>query len=129
MGETEGYTDVMEQAKTAETGQDNAKAIERYKRAIKMRPGSELPYKRLMILYRKERKYRQELAVLNKAISFFTKLYSPVPARKKRRKSIERALAQSLGLLNKSGKLLYVPEPLAGWIKRKEIVTAKITLQ
>ena len=62
---------LIEQAKDAEEGGDISAAINLYEKAIKQSPLVELPYYRLMILYRKEKKYTEELRVINRGLDVF----------------------------------------------------------
>src|SRR5690242_13897629 len=95
------YRELLLEAKDAEENNELEKAAKIYERAIKSEPNEELPYNRLMIIYRKLTQYEDEPNTIKKGIKAFEDLY-----RKKtekflgKNKSAERlsnALAKSLG--------------------------------
>ena len=104
------------------------KAIQYYEAAIKDEKADELPYNRLMILYRKEKRYKDELRVINKGIKVFTDFYKKSTANRgagKKLSALSDAFMMSAGLKDKKGELLYQPEPIGKWTKRREIVESK----
>src|SRR5688500_513453 len=95
------FDEIMNEAREFESSDEIDKAIKLYQRAIKMEPHNEIPYNRLMILYRKQKNYEEELELINKGIKTFEEFY-----RKKSEKLISKhksaaklsdALAKSLG--------------------------------
>jgi hypothetical protein len=92
------------------------------------------PYDRLMIEYRKSRKYKEELALINKAIALFQKrLMAKQPqilqrstAKGTQLKNLSQRIARFTGLADKKGNSLFVPEPIARWQKRKAVVEKKL---
>jgi len=102
-----------------------------YKEQVKNGVFSPLPYERLMIHYRKEKEYAEELKVIKKGIEVFKKHYSSLQAAvvKRKKSSIEelsRKISRSTGLSDKKGNTIYLPEPLPRWTKRLSIVQQKI---
>lgn len=80
-------------------------------------------YNRLLVIYRKQKAYRKELAMVNKAIktyeeNFLQKQKKWVAANKKAAR-ISRLLAKGLGLINKKGLPLRQDRQLSNWHKRK----------
>jgi hypothetical protein len=65
------YTEYLKQARTFEEDGEPEKAASLYELAIKQAPFEELPYNRLMIIYRKLKQPREELRVINKALDVF----------------------------------------------------------
>ena len=61
--------DVLAQAKQAELDQDPDRAAKLYEQALKAKPANPLPYERLMIIYRKSKKYKDELRVINTGLN------------------------------------------------------------
>jgi tetratricopeptide (TPR) repeat protein len=122
------YTEYIKQAKTAEKQGDVKDAISLYENAIKQKPVVECPYTRLMIIYRKNKSYNDEMRVINKAIELFTDHYD-----KKRKKfkhstkvnNLSKALLKTIGDERAVGENMY-PQPIAKWLKRKKIVENKI---
>lgn len=95
---------------------------------IKSHPTNERAYKRLMVIYRKQKEYKKELAVINKAIrSFEEKFNRKKPAFNKKVAALSKALLKATGLADKKGNNLYEPGELAKWRKRKVIVSKKIS--
>ena len=124
------FKELMAEAKEAESSGNASAAIKLYQRAIKLEPHDEIPYNRLMILYRKEKQYQQELELINKGIRAFEEFYQKrsekLIAGKKTATQLSNALAKSLGQRGKKVQELYYPEPIPKWIKRREMVEKKL---
>ncbi|HUQ66713.1 MAG TPA: hypothetical protein VM101_11185 [Flavitalea sp.] len=89
------------------------------------------PYDRLMIHYRKEKNYAEELKIIIKGIATFRKHYSDLQAStiKKQKRNIadlSRKISKSTGLVDKKGNDTYLPEPIPRWIKRQSVVELKL---
>ena len=91
------------------------------------------PYDRLMIYYRKQKEYKKELQLINRALKVFgdhfKKQTSAVLQTAKSQaliKKLSEKISRSSGLIDKKGKPNYVPEPLLRWMKRKETVEGKL---
>jgi tetratricopeptide (TPR) repeat protein len=105
------------------------KAIQYYEDAIKDERADELPYNRLMILYRKEKKYKDELRIISKGIKVFTAFYKKSTSDRSKGKKLSdlsEAFMKSAGLKDKDGELVYQPEPIGKWTKRREVVEGKM---
>ncbi len=120
--------DLMDMAKTSEAAGDIAEAIRIYKTILEKNFDKERVYGRLLILYRKQKDYKKELAILNTAIKDLTERYS------RRRENLGKkvaTLSQQLmkmtGLADKKGKALYFPAPLDKWMTRKKLLLKKIS--
>lgn len=124
------YEELIAEAKEAEQDQDLDKAAKIYERAQKLEPQEELPYNRLMIIYRKQKQYENELKVIEKGISAFEKMYEKrtkkILNRRPQATRLSNALIKSLGLKDKKGNAIFKPEPIAKWMKRKQMVEKKI---
>jgi hypothetical protein len=124
------YAELIAEAKEAEANNELEKASRIYERAIKSEPHEELPYSRLMVIYRKLTRYEDELKTIRKGITAFEQLYQKKSERLLgKNKSVERlsnALAKSLGQKGKKTESLYYPEPIPKWIKRQKIVEKKL---
>jgi hypothetical protein len=89
------------------------------------------PYDRLMIHYRKEKNYAEELKVIKKAIATFTKYYSDlqqstIKKQKSKIAELSRKISKTTGLTDKKGNNAYQPEPIPRWIKRQSVVEQKM---
>lgn len=118
----------IDKAREFEQQNEPGKAAAVYEKAISENPLNERAYDRLMIIYRKNKEYKKERAVIGKAIKAFEQFYksaSKVSASKKI-VSLSKAFMKSTGLADKKGKLLYQKEPLARWNKRKAVVEKKL---
>ena len=114
-------------AREEEKSGNNARAIELYEKARKEFPSQANIYDRLMILYRKEKMWKKELAIVNAAIAKFTALFQTSRLHpSKKIASLSKSILLSVGLSDKKGKSLYLPQPLAKWEKRKKTVQHKI---
>ena len=108
-------------AQEKETADEIEQAIAAYMQMIKKQHRKEFGYQRIMILYRKQKEYKKELAVLNEAIDDFEKLYAKRNTNKNKSiASISHKLMRSIGLADKKGNELYLPQPLPRWKKRKQ---------
>lgn len=91
------------------------------------------PYDRLMIHYRKQKEYKKELQLINRALKVFgdqlkrhaSQLYSVAKSRTSVKRLSEQ-IGKLSGLMDKKGNQQYLPEPLARWTKRKQTVEQKI---
>ncbi len=94
---------------------------------IKYHPASERAYNRLMVLYRKKRDYKKELATIKKAIKIFEDIFKKrQPTFNRTVRSLSVALSKATGLADKKGDNLYQLGDLSKWKKRKELVSKKL---
>lgn len=120
---------LFDEAKELESGGNLEEAARIYEKLIKDDKPDEYPYDRLMIIYRKLKKYKEELSIINKGIRVFEgHLKKPLRKSAKQEKltTLSNAFMKSAGLKDKKGNLLYVPEPLSRWMKRKNVVEKKV---
>ena len=98
-----------------------------YEKIIGEESLNEVAYERLMIIYRKLKDPKKELAVINKGIKAFEGHYSSSrPSSNKKISELSSKLLKSTGLADKKGKLLYEPEPISRWKKRRTLVEKKL---
>ncbi len=116
------------QGKQAEQDGDLAKAVKAYEQDIRKNPLHEDSYRRLLIIYRKLKQPQNEWRVLMKGISTWEAFYKPKgsAAPSKKISSLSAALLKTTGLSDRKGKPVYLPEPLAGWEKRKKALGKKL---
>jgi len=106
---------------------DPKASIKHYEERIKKNELDTDAYHRLMILYRKEKEYKKETALIRKAIKAFELFYAKhQPSHSKKVAALSRAIAVSSGLIDKKGKAVYNPEPIAGWKKRLATAMKKL---
>jgi tetratricopeptide (TPR) repeat protein len=124
------YEELIDEAKEAELDKDLDKAAKIYERAIRQEPLEQFPYDRLMIVYRKQKQYEDELKVIEKGIKIFGDLYKKrtqkTLSKRKNAQRLSNQLIKSLGLKDKYGEAIYQPEPIASWLKRKHVVEKKM---
>jgi hypothetical protein len=108
-------------------------AISLYEQNIKEPVADQFAYDRLMILYRKQKAYKEELRVIKKGIQVFKEQAKQVLknniARKKNKSELEKlsnAFMKGTGLIDKKGNETHIPEPINKWTKRQEVVEKKI---
>ena len=119
--------DILKEAHQAELEQDFDKATSLYKEVIKNHPLKTFAYDRLMIIYRKERLYKDELRIIKTGIKNFQELHNKKSIRKNSTVGrLSEALMKSAGLIDKKGNLLYEPGPIGKWKKRQLVVEKKI---
>lgn len=107
------------------------KPLAEYREQVNEGVFSALPYDRLMIHYRKEKNYTEELKVIKKGIDTFKKFYtrlqsSSIKKQKIKVAELSRQFSRHAGLTDKKGNSTYLPEPLPRWIKRQSVVEQKI---
>ena len=119
---------LLEEAKRFEAASDLKKAESLYGKVIKADPHHELAYNRLMIIYRKQKEPEKELTVIKKAITAFEdkQASSMKTVRSKKVSGLSSAFLKATGLTDNKGKLLYLPEPLAKWNRRKAVLEKKL---
>ena len=86
-------------------------------------------YTKLMILYRKQKKYKEELALINKGLAHFKEYQIQRSTSKKTSASVKKIssnLNKSLGLTDKKGNSIFEPEPIPTWKRRKTAVEKKL---
>jgi tetratricopeptide (TPR) repeat protein len=125
--------DTLQQAgKELETSGDTEKAISLYEKEVAKGSDDAFPYQRLLIIYHKQKDYKSEMRVLKKGIAVFTALLKEKQqqafGKKRSRKLVEmsRKIAQKIGLLDKKGEHVLLPEPLNKWTTRKKMVERKL---
>jgi hypothetical protein len=114
-------------ASQAEKNNDEERAVELYEQAIKKKPLDEVPHKRLMIIYRKNKNIKEEMKAIDRAIKIWRDhsrslqddMHVDHPARAK----IKRL---SLSIEKKLAAQHIEPEPIAGWLKRKQLIQKKM---
>ena len=125
-------SDHIEAGKKAEDEDDVSSAIRHYETAIDYKYPDPLPYKRLMILYRKEKNYKDELRVIKSGLDA---IINDIDLRKQQNfssrnlrkvKELSNAFIKTAGSKDKKDFKTYYPEPVPSWLKRKELVEKKI---
>ena len=106
--------------------QDKEEAVKEYRKIASAYPLNEKVYDRLMILYRQLKMPRDELIWIDKAIRVFEeKFNSAAPKHSPKVASLSKSLIRSMGLADKKGKSYYLPQPIARWTRRKELLQKK----
>jgi tetratricopeptide (TPR) repeat protein len=125
--------DRNEAAREAESNEEVDKAIKLYEENIKEAFPDPYAFDRLMVLYRKQKKYKDELRVINRAIKVFTDDYArhrkgmlSEAKNKKQVQALSNAIMKKSGLTDKKGNETYIPEPIGKWMKRKEVVEKRM---
>jgi len=122
--------------KEAEANQQPELAAELYEKELAKGYNDLVPYERLLVLYRRQKKYKDELRVLNQGIQLLedqmTDRQKDVFAKKRQRTKLLRlskTLAQKMGLLSSKGDHLLLPQPLEKWTNRRKALQKKIKAQ
>lgn len=125
--------DRIEEARQAEANEDATAAIKLYEENTRTGYPDQYSFDRLMILYRKQKKYKDELRVINRGIKVFTediqrrqKGQIAGAKNKKQVAELSNAIMKSAGLKDRKGNSTYLPGPLAKWTKRKEVVEKRL---
>ncbi|MFC6101646.1 hypothetical protein [Olivibacter domesticus] len=122
--------DLMKNADTLALDGRIADAIKNYIAAIKADPLLARAYNRLMILYRKQKEYKKEMAIIKQAIGAYEKeIKADQQAWKKANSKSARLntnLAKAMGLLDDKGLPVYEYPQVGTWRKRMETVRKKL---
>lgn len=120
---------ILQQAAAAEKNEDYDLAEKLYKKQLEQKAFNTPVYSRLMTVYRKQKKYKEELQLINKGLQHFKEHNANRLASKTSSaaiKKISNSLNKSLGLTDKKGNFLFEPEPVPAWKKRKAIVEKRL---
>ena len=119
-----------EEATQAEKNGDPEKAARLYERNIKEDYPDKLAFERLMVIYRKQKRYKDELRVINRGIEVFRENIENHILHSLRRHIDSRKLEQlSKAIMATSGQKkedTIFPDPIDKWMKRKKIVDQKL---
>jgi len=119
--------DLTSKASEEEKANESSRAIELYNQVLKTDPLQVHAYDRLMILYRQEKNYKKELSVINSGIKTFQRFFKEQKGKPSKKISeLSEKLNNAFHLVDKKGNSLYMPEPVAGWEKRKKTVEKKL---
>lgn len=105
--------------------------LAQYRKEVDEGTFSTLPYERLMIHYRKQQDYAEEVKVIRKGISALKGFYAGLQKSALHKKintkvkALSRKLGTSMGLIDKKGNDLYLPDPLPKWIRRQKVAEDK----
>jgi len=117
-------------ASDAEKDGDINKAVRFYEQNIKEDYADNLAFERLMIIYRKQKEYKEELRVIKRGIEVFQKNMTERVKHSLARRVSDKKLQQlSSAILKVTGQKkeeLHFPDPIDKWLKRKEIVEKKL---
>lgn len=120
----------MTKARGLEREGDMSAAVKIYKGIIQTDPLHSAAYNRLMIIYRRQKQYRDELVVIKQGIDAYEKdLWDDQMAWKKanrRSATVSRSLAKSLGLLDDKGRPTYEDPHINTWRKREAVARRKL---
>jgi hypothetical protein len=111
-----------------------AEPLDEYQKQVSSGSVESLPYDRLMIHFRKNKDYGEELKVIKKGIATLKKFYANAQRSSLKKinpkiKALSHKIGKSMGLIDKKGNEVYLPEPLPRWIKRQHVVEEKIRKQ
>src|SRR3954468_6344555 len=99
---TTSMKEIIDKAKDAESDNNIEQAAVLYEQARKADPANEYSYDRLMIIYRKLKKYKEELRVINEGIKFFEDFYrnksQQLVGKDKKIMELSNALMKRVGL-------------------------------
>jgi len=125
------YKELIRQAEELERDGELEKAAPLYEDALKQHPLEELPYTRLMIIYRKLKNYEAELKIINKGLKAFQDHYDEKEEKQLKKhpklEQLSKAFMKTTTGKTKSS-YMYYPEPIPKWTLRKKTVEKKLGL-
>lgn len=102
-------------------------AVKTYESILKHQPQNEKLYDRLMILFRKLKDPKKEIAIIHKGISEFEqKFHKRNREPGKKVLQLSKALLKATGLADKKGKNMFSPQPVGRWRHRLTLLEKKI---
>jgi len=117
-------------ARQAEKDGDTNKAVRFYEQNISEDYADRFAFERLMIIYRKQKEYKNELRVIKRGIEVFQQTFKERVKHSLAKRVSDRKLEQlSNAIMKASGQnkeQLPFPDPIDKWLKRKEIVEEKL---
>ncbi|MBZ4192174.1 hypothetical protein [Niabella beijingensis] len=122
--------EIYQEGRRHEAAGDTGAAVKAYGQVLQKQPLFAAPYNRLMIIFRKQKEYKKEKAIISQAIAAYeNKVKEEVQTwsgNNKKSAGLNRSLAKALGLLGNKGLPLYEDAQVAGWRKRLAVVQKKI---
>ncbi len=119
-------TDMISRALILEREGELHKAVDMYEAVLKLDKQNQKVLARLMTVYRKLKKYRKEIRCIDQAINFQEQLYKPISKKGGIINNLSNKLNVLLGLKNKKGHRIFLPDQIASLQKRKELILKKI---
>ncbi|WP_018615955.1 DUF2225 domain-containing protein [Segetibacter koreensis] len=119
MAEPKTTKNFLEEGKEAEGAQKLELAVEIYEKILKDDSLNTEAYDRLMIVYRKLKDYKNELAIVDRGIKAYQDYYNSKTSKSTKVIELSNKLAKSFGLIDKKGNTTYDPEPIGKWKKRR----------
>jgi hypothetical protein len=112
--------DLLSQGKQLEGQEEWADAEKVYLKKIEGRPYDEVAYNRLMIVYRKQKKYDEEVKFIKKSIKTFQEWFKETSELNGSRKvaTISKSLQKTLGVQER--------EPIAAWSRRLLVLEKRL---
>lgn len=123
----------LAQATELEKGGDLPAAAKIFLQVLGKTPGNYLAYDRLMVIYRKQKESKKELEIIDQAIKDFEESYLTRQnnwiERNKAAADLTRALAISLGVMDKRGLPVASDPVLQKWLKRRDLLVQRMQKQ
>jgi hypothetical protein len=121
------------EAREAELNDELDKAIALYEKNVQEPVADPFAFDRLMVIYRKQKAYKEELRVIKKGIELFAEqtrqqLKENISGKKNASQLVKlsNAFMKGAGLVDKKGNDTYLPEPVNKWTNRKSVVEKKL---
>src|SRR5688500_17650564 len=99
---------LLKKASELERNGELDEAASLYEKIIKADPNRETAYNRLMIILRKQKEYKKELALINKGIKTFKDIYEPSSKKSFNKKVEQMNINKNKSLLIKLSKLIKI---------------------
>ena len=123
-------------AQEAESAGDFTTAIRLYEENIIQDVADPFAFDRLMIIYRKQKSYKDELRVIKRGIQLFKEqekkhLQQNIAQHKNKNNLVKlsNAFMIGAGLVDKKGNDKHIPEPINKWTKRQAVVEKKLQVK
>ncbi|WP_262249858.1 hypothetical protein [Parapedobacter soli] len=121
---------LMDEARQLEKEGKHAEALKIYRALTRRKRLNAEAFNRMMIILRKQKKYKAELEVIQRAIAAMEKSIAAsqhaINDRNPESAALSRQLAESLGLLDEDGRPVYEEPQLRNWRKRESVVAKRL---
>src|SRR5690606_3330163 len=121
---------LMDKARQLEKEGQHADALKIYRALTRRKHLNAEAYHRMMIILRKQKKYKTELEVIQRAMAAMEKSIAAnqqaINDGNPESAALSRELAKSLGLLDEAGRPVYEEPQLQNWRKRESVVAKRL---
>jgi hypothetical protein len=126
--ELHSYYDLLFAAKEQEAAGNFEDAIMLYLKCTKIKPSSQLPYDRVMIIHRRQKNLQEEQSFILHGIRVFENFYLQKPYSNNVINNLSKRISRLTGLTDAKGEPVSNHEPVKRWKSRLKTVNRRLSL-